>query len=462
MPQWRSRYVSARSEAAPLLRLAAPLVIAEIGWMTMAVVDTVMVGRIGAASIGAISVAGILASTVQVAGTGVMYGLDTIVSQSFGAGRPEVGRRALASALYVALPLGPLLMAAIWWWQSRLAAFQITPAVLREAVPYLRAVMWSTMPVLLYTAFRRYLQSENLVRPIMFANVSANIVNAAGNWALIWGHWGMPALGSEGAGWSTCLSRLYLAAALLAAIVMARGSRFRRADWRPDWGLASRLIGLGAPAGIQIAFEVGVFALASILIAKLDAPSVAGHQIALNCASVTFLITLGIGSAAAVRVGQAAGRGDLRAAALSGWTGLAIGGVIMCSAGLAFALFAPAIIRGYTPDASVAVTGVVLLRIAAIFQPFDGIQAIATGALRGLGDTRTSAVCHIAGYWLIGLPLGWWLCFRAGWGASGMWTGLCAAIVLIGSALLWAWNRRVRRQLAQEAGLSLAGEVPGG
>jgi MATE family multidrug resistance protein len=205
-----------------------------------------------------------------------------------------------------------------------------------------------------------------------------------------------------------------------------------------------RLLGLGLPAAMQLALEAGIFAVATALIARLDPVSLAAHQIALNTASLTFMVPLGISSAAAVRVGQALGRHDTHGASLSGWTALLLGaGFMFCSAA-AFLLVPRYIVRIYTPNPAVLRMGITLLAVAAFFQLFDGLQVVATGALRGAGDTRTPMLCTLAAYWVLGLPLGYYLCFRWSWGAAGLWIGLCIALILIGIVLLFVWWRTVR------------------
>jgi len=212
----------------------------------------------------------------------------------------------------------------------------------------------------------------------------------------------------------------------------------------PDLARIVRLIILGLPAALQFSLEVGVFAVATALIAKLDPISLAAHQIAGNAASFTYMVPLGISSAAAVRVGQALGRGDVKAAGISGWTAVVLGAGFMSCAGLAFLLAPKIIVRVYTPDAAVLKKGITLLAVAAFFQLFDGLQTVATGALRGAGDTRTPMLCHLLAYWVVGLPLGYYLCFGLGWGATGLWTGFCLALILIGLVLAFVWHRKVR------------------
>jgi MATE family multidrug resistance protein len=437
-------------ELRPMVGLAAPIVLAELGWMSMGIVDTMMVGRLpnSAEAIGAVSLGSILFYAVAMFGMGLLLGLDTLVSQSFGAGDLDDCHHSLVNGTYLSLGLAPLLMGLVWLLIPFLGSWGIDPRVLSGAIPYLRTLVWSTLPLLLYFVFRRYLQGMNLVRPVMFALVSANLVNVAGNWMLVYGHLGAPRMGTVGSGWATCISRIYMALVLLGYILnYERRNRtgLREASRWPNPLRLRQLAYLGFPAAMQFSLEVGVFAVATALIGRLGAVSLAAHQIALNTASFTYMVPLGIGSAAAVRVGQALGRGDTAAAGRSGWTALSLGAGFMSCAAVAFLVIPRAIIRVFTPDAAVIQAGVKLLFVAAFFQLFDGLQAVATGALRGAGDTRTPMLCHLVGYWAIGLPLGYWLCFRWGWGAAGLWAGLCLALILIGMALLAAWYYEVRK-----------------
>jgi MATE family multidrug resistance protein len=213
----------------------------------------------------------------------------------------------------------------------------------------------------------------------------------------------------------------------------------------PDFPRIRRLITLGFPAAMQFTFESGVFALTTALIAKLGAVPLASHQIALNTVAFTYMVPLGIASAAAVRVGQAIGRKDPQGADDAGSTAIFLGAAFMTLMSIALMAIPRWIARVYTPDAAIIRSTIYLLYAGAAFQLFDGFQTVATGALRGLGDTRTPMFCHFTAYWVIGLPLGAWLCFRRGWGAFGLWSGLSLALILIGIVLLWVWRKRVHR-----------------
>jgi MATE family multidrug resistance protein len=204
----------------------------------------------------------------------------------------------------------------------------------------------------------------------------------------------------------------------------------------------ARLARLGLPAALQITLEVGVFAAASALAGALTPAAVAAHQIALNLASFMFMIPFGMASAGAVRVGQAVGRGDVAGVRAAGQAALLIGGGFMACAGLLFVLLPGPLLRLFTEDPEVIAIGLSLLAIAALFQLFDGVQAVSTGLLRGLGDTRTAMLWHLFGHWVVGLPLGYALCFHWGWGVPGLWTGLSAGLIVVGIILVALWFYR--------------------
>jgi len=433
---------AAMQEMRPMLRLALPLVLAELGWMAMGVIDTVMAGHAGRAMLGAVALGHGLYYTFAVFGVGVIFGLDTLISQAYGRGDMPDCRRSLAAGLVTSLLMGVPLTALAWGMGPVMDRFGIDPALRADTEGYLRAVSWGTLPLMVYSSFRRFLQSQNTVRPVMFALVSANLVNIFGNWILIFGHLGMPALGAAGAGYATSLARCYMVAVLWWATVADHGWQGWTA-W-PGWDRVRELVRLGVPVGMQISFEVAVFAVVTTMLGALGPVALGGHQITLNLVSITYMIPLGISSAVAVRVGQAVGRGQRDAARLSGWVGIGLGAAFMALAAVVFWTI-PAVVAGwYTTDGEVVSMAAGLLVIAAFFQLFDGLQTVATGALRGLGDTRTPMVAHIVCYWAIGLPLGWWLTYPQGLGARGFWMGLSLALILIGIVLLAAWQREIR------------------
>ena len=348
-----SRHIS--GEVRPMLALATPIILAEIGWMTMSIVDTMMVGRQADSSvaIAAVSLGGILYNAVAIFGTGLMLGLDTVVSHSYGAGDLDDAHRSLVNGVYLSLCMAPVAMGIIHLLELPMHSIGTDPAVLAQAVPYLRAVNWSSLPLLLYFVFRRYLQGIDLAKPVMFSLISANLINLAGNWALIYGHLGFHAMGTVGSGWSTCVARIYMASFLM-VYCLYYDLRYKmgllNASRWPNFPRVWKLVTLGFPAAAQLGLEVAVFVVVTALIARLGAVALASHQIALNTVSFTYMIPLGLGGAAAVRVGQAFGRRDPHAASRAGWTAMLLGAIFMTCMALILWLLPAYIVRIYTPD----------------------------------------------------------------------------------------------------------------
>jgi multidrug resistance protein, MATE family len=436
-----------RAEFRPMFRLALPVVLAEMGWMTMGMVDTLMVGRISPDAIGAVGLGSSIFMGVSIFAMGLLLGLDTLVSQAYGADDTEACHRWLIHGLALAVAISIPIMALLLWIASGLDGWGLAPSVLVLTRPYLVAVSWSVLPLLVYAACRRYLQGMGIVRPVTIALFAANLVNVLVNWMLIYGNLGAPAMGVTGAAWATVLSRVAMVIFLLATILYrereANSSVFSSLRLEVSW--FRRLLKLGLPAATQVTLEVGAFAAATALAGRLAPASLAAHQIAINYAALTFMVPLGISAAGAVRVGHAVGRRDPAAAARSGWTALLFAVMFMSAAAAIFLSIPRALLRAFTSDSAVLEVGVTLLFVAAVFQLFDGVQGVATGALRGLGDTRTPMLWNLAGHWFIGLPLGYALCFPTGLGVIGLWWGLSLGLIICGVALSIVWTYRIQQ-----------------
>lgn len=422
--------------------------------MSMSVIDTIMVGGLGPAAIGAIGIGSSAFYTFAIFGIGLLFGLDTLVSQSFGAGNLKDCHHSLMQGIYIALFLTVPLMAAFGFMPPLFRAVGVVSPVSELAGQFLRALSLSTLPLLLYSAFRRYLQGLGHVRPIMFTLLSANLINWFFNWLLIYGRWQFPALGVVGSALSTTLARVYMALLLgIYVWLYERKSAGRRLSLRevvagivrpPDWARIWLLLKIGAPAGGQILLEIGAFGIAGLLAGRLSATALAAHQIALNCASVTYMVPLGTASAAAISVGHAMGRAQPGLARRSGFIAIALAGIFMLCAAISFLAVPQQIIAIYTRAPEVVSIGTHLLALAAGFQLFDGIQTVATGALRGIGETRIPMYVNLGGYYLIGLPVGYLLCFKFQFGVFGLWWGLTIALILIAVVLLYTWARKSR------------------
>ncbi len=435
--------VDLRAELRALLALAIPVALSEIGWMTMSIVDVVMVGKLGPAAIGAVGLGNAIYYAPAIFGIGLLLGLDTMVSRSWGARDFDQCHRWLAQAMYIALAFTPVLMLFILVARVLFTAHGVDPLVGVYTRSYVTLLNWGTLPLLIYGGFRRYLQGVGLVRPVTFALISANLVNLAGNWIFIYGKLGMPTMGVKGSALSTVVSRIYMAAVLV--YVAWRHERRRGhplfAHWpAPDRKRIRSLLDLGVPAASQIILEMAAFGAATIMASHLDPVALATHEIALSCAAYTFMVPLGVSAAAAVAVGHAMGAGNPARARRAGWMALGLGAGFMSVAALAFLVIPRPIIEIYSRDARILAMSVRILTIVAAFQIFDGCQTVATGALRGLGETRFPMLTNFAGYWLFGLPLGATLCFPLKWGLPGLWIGLTVALIAIALVLLRRWQ----------------------
>jgi MATE family multidrug resistance protein len=429
-----------------MLALAWPVVLAELGWMAMGLVDSIMVGPLGEGAIGAVGLANSLFIAPTIFGLGLLFGLDTLVSQAHGAGRHAEGWRWLGQGVVLAVLLAPPLMAVVAASPLAAGSLGVAPGVQEAVARYLRVAVWSAGPLLVFTAMRRYLQAVGVVRPITVALLSANLVNVAVNWLLIEGRFGAPALGVAGAAWATLLSRAYMTLVLVAAVWLHGRDERPAGGWarllRPDLARLRRLAGLGFPAAAQVTLEVGVFALATVLAGSLGRVALDAHQIALNYCGTMFMVPLGLSSAGAVRVGQALGRRDPAGAAAAGWAALGLSTAFMLASALVMVLAPGTIIGAFTGQPAVRAAAVTLLAVGAAFQLFDGLQVVATGNLRGAGDTRTSMRWNLLAHWGLGLPVGAVLAFGAGLGITGLWIGLSTGLIVAGGALLVVWARR--------------------
>ncbi len=441
-----------RTELRAMLRIAGPVILGEIGWMTMGLVDSAMVGPLGPAALGATGMSANLFIAVAVFGMGLMLGLDTLVSRTTGAGDRADGIRWLGHGLWLALAASPVLLLVAAGIFLTIDHWGLHPDVLVLARPYMRTLLLGLPPLLVYAACRRYLQGIHVVAPIVWALVTANILNAFGNWVLIYGHLGMPALGVIGSAWATNIARVYV------AVVMWLAVRRVHRRWGPDTprvrvtitrARLAELLHLGGPAALQVTLEVGVFSVASAMAGMLTPVALGSHQITMNIVSAAFMVPLGLSSAAAVRVGHAAGARDPARMVHAGWAAFVAVTAIMLTIAAVFVIGAAPLVRLFTRDAAVVAAGVQLLWLVAPFQWFDGAQAIATGVLRGLGDTRTPVLANVVAHWILGLPLGYALCFWWGWGISGLWLGLYTGLTVVGTFLMLVWMRRARGLTAQ-------------
>lgn len=445
-------------EVRPTLALAGPVVLGQLGLMLMTLVDTAMVGRLGPGAITAVGVGHATSVLFLLFGLGVLSGLDRIVSFAHGAGRPEEIRRALVQGLLLSVAFSVPAIAIQQVLAAHLGSFGYAPEIARDAAPFLGALAWSLLPSLLFTALRQTLQATGDATAASLIVLAANGVNLAANELLIYGSAYTPALGVTGSGWATLISRVFMLVAL--TVHAGRQGLLGRtlAAWAPELARLRELVRLGVPAGVQLVFEGGVFALVSMLAARLGAVPGAANQIVLQIASFTFMVPLGLGAAGAVRVGQALGRGDAAGARRAGWTAVTLGVGFMGLSGLGLLVAHGPLLAIFQPPPEVIAVARELLVCAALFQLFDGAQVAFSGVLRGVANTVAPMVANLVGHWAIGLPTGLAFAYGAGLGVLGLWVGLAAGLAAVAVALGVVWKRDIGRIVRGES--RLEGAIP--
>ena len=412
-----------------MARFAAPIVLVNVGIQAMGVVDALMVGHLGGAAIASVALGNMYFFNISIFGIGLLLALDPVISQAIGAGDHEAVARAVQRGLLVALALSVFVTLALMPGEWLLHALRQPVDVTSDTAMYTRRRAIGVVPFFVFSVLRQTLQAMDKVRPVLIAVVAANIMNVCVNWLLIFGNLGAPRLGVVGAGYATALSMWAMAATLLAIAWPTLQSSLR--PWRPEtlrWLPIVRTLRIGTPIGVQFFFESFAFGLTALLMGWMGTASLAGHEIALNMAALTFMVPLGIAGAASVVVGRAIGRGDIPAARRDAVAAIICGTGFMCISAIAFLAAPQWLATRYTTEAATVAVAVSLIPLAGMFQVFDGLQAVTGGVLRGTGDTRIPAVLHMVAFWGIGVPLGAYLGFRTPLRERGLWIGLVAGL----------------------------------
>jgi MATE family multidrug resistance protein len=448
-----------RTEVRRLAALALPVAATQVGTMLLGFVDTLMLGRVGAEALAASAIANVwIFGTTQLA-LGTLFGLDPIVAQAHGGRRGDVAGRALQRGLVLAGALSVPVML-LWLGCERfLVATGQDPALARAAHQYTLVQLPSVPFFLAFFALRQYLQGREMVRPALWVMAVANAVHVIGNYALIFGHLGAPELGLVGAGIATSLTRI---ASFGLLVWWTLAFDLHEGAWVPwsrdafSWRGIREILAFGIPVGFQTSLEVWAFSGAALLAGHLGATAIAAHSIALNMAALAFMLPLGVGLAAATRVGNLIGARRADDAQRAAWVAIALGAAVMTFSALLFVVGRGWLPRLYSGELEVVALCAAILPIAGAFQIFDGVQVVGCGVLRGMGRTRPAAIFNLLGYWVLGLPLGGWLGLRAGYGLAGIWWGLAIGLAVVATLLVgwvyWRGPARAPRLLAVEPG----------
>lgn len=451
------RIIAAR-ELRATVRLAVPLIGGELCLMAGNVVDVVLAGHLGPGVLGAVAVGASIWTFALVALAGLMMALPPTIAALDGAGRRDESVQVFRHALVLAIAAGLLGFALIGWGGPRLvAALGLTPGLARNADAFLRAISYGAPALGVYSAARGLSEGLGVTWPTMVFGLAGLLLLAPLGYVLMYGAFGLTGEGARGSGLANALVWWLVALSYLGFVRFApcyRGLSWRRRGRWFSLGVMTSLLRLGLPMAGSVVMEVSMFSVAGLMIGGLGETAVASHQVAINVASVSFMVPLGVAFATTVRVGNAAGRGDAAAMRRAGLAGIGLALVIqICAAALMFTE-AHLLAALYTGDRAVISGAVTLLHLAAIFQIFDGLQVSANGALRGLKDTRAPLIATAVAYWGIGIPLGWWFGLHGALGAPGVWMGLIAGLAAAAVLLLLRFDLLSRRLSA--TGLEVA------
>ena len=435
------------------LRLAWPLILANVTLQAIQVTDVLLMGRLGGPQLAAATLALNLNWVFSIFLLGIITASSPMMATALGRRSNAVRdvRRIFRAGLWLIVIVMPPYWLLMWNVGDLMRAFGESEALASQGQTFLRAYMWLVAPWLLFQLLRNFVAAIERPRIILWLSIAGIALNALISWSLMFGHFGLPAFGLVGSGMGSTITWLIICGALIAVVSIDR--KFRRFHlfgnwWRFDRQRLITLIKLGWPIGATMGLEIGVFALAALLMGWMGAAAVAAHAIALQLAAVTFMVPLGLGQAATVRVGLALGRGDTGGITRAGWTAWVLGTVFMGVMAIGMWIAPHRLVTLFLDDvpanALTIALAVSFLKIAAAFQLVDGAQVIGAGMLRGLHDTRWPLIFAIVGYWVVGLGVGAWLAFGNDWRGVGIWTGLASGLAAVAALMLGRWLMRGR------------------
>jgi MATE family multidrug resistance protein len=449
-------FVPSPHDVRALVRLAVPIVAMQVGMMLMSVVDTIFVGHVSARELAAAALGGLYTIGLFNFCLGVVWAVDPLVSQALGARDPAAAALGVQRGLVLAAVMGAvatvLCVPAEWVYR----ALHEPPDVIPRAVSFVHISAPSLVPMLLFVALRQSLVAMKRTSALVAVVVLSNLLNAGLDWVLVFGHWGLPAMGAPGSALATTITRFLGLFALL--VIARRALEPMLRPWRKEalaLGPLLRTFQIGLPIGAQNSVEFTTFAAISVFAGWFGAEAVSGHQVAINLASLMFMVPLGIGSASSVLVGHAIGEQDMAHARRVAASALAVGAGYMALSACVLLALPGMFASAYTSVPGVVAVAALLIPIAGVFQVFDGLQVVSAGVLRGAGDTRAPLVSNVLGFWLVGMPVSLWLGFKGGLGVVGLWWGFVAGLAVVAAFLVLRVRELLSRPVAR---ISVEGE----
>jgi MATE family multidrug resistance protein len=434
-----------KKEIKKTLELAYPVIIGQLGFIMMGVVDSVMVGSIGAVPLAAASVGNSLFILISIVGLGISIAVTPLVAIAVGGNRYEECGILFRQSLLINVITGIVIAMAIFGGSFFLIYIDQPPEVVALAQSYTRILGFSGIAYMVFASYKQFIEGFSVMRPSMVVVLLANLINVLTNWLLIFGKAGFPELGLDGAGWATFASRVFMAAIMM--VYVMRADHFKRYDVTFHFKsintrIIKKILALGLPSGIQYFFEVGAFSFAVVMVGWLGTYQLAAHQIAINLASISFMCALGVSAAGSIRVGNAVGRKNIEETRRAGFTAIIISGSIMGAFGIIFIIFRNILPAFYIDNPQVISFAASILIVAAIFQVFDGVQAVGIGILRGLTDVKGPTLITFIAYWVLALPIGYILGFTFDYGIVGVWIGLLLGLAASATLLTLRFNSK--------------------
>lgn len=430
------------------ITLAYPVVLSQLGQVMVAVVDSAMVGQTGSIPLAAASLANSITFIMIAFAIGISYAITPLIAAADGQGRAREISEILRHGLVLNIFAGLMIFILIASGSGLLHYMGQDPEVVKLAIPYMGIIAFSIVPLMVFQTFRQFTEGLSQTRQAMVITIASNLLNILLNYLLIFGKWGFPALGLNGAGWATLISRVVMALAMFLFVAYAprfasyiKNLQFKR-FYKERF---NRLLGLGIPSGMQFLFEVSAFSLAAVMVGWLGAEALAAHQIGISLASITFMMASGVSAASTIRIGNQLGRKDIPTLRVAGFSNFLLIVAFMAVSGVLFIVFRDFLPTLFIADADVIATASGLLIIAAFFQIFDGVQVVSLGILRGLQDVKVPTLATFIAYWIIGLPVGYLLAFHYDYGIKGVWYGLSLGLGVTAITMFYRFDQLTRK-----------------
>ncbi len=444
--------LSYKTHYAQTFKLAYPVMLSQIGHVMVGIVDSIMVGRLGAEPLAASAFAVSIFHVFLMFGIGVSYGITPLVAQADGEGDQNKITRILRNGIIMCSVAGLILFGGQLITSFFLGAMSQPEAVIELGTPYFMIIATSIIPLMFFQNFKQFTEGLSVTKQTMFITIASNLINVGLNYLLIYGKFGFPELGLNGAGWATLIARIFMAIAML--VFVLKNPRFKA--FREGFNLAKfkatyikPMLKIGLPSGIQFTFEVGAFTVAAIMMGSLGVVQLAAHQIAISLVSLSYMMATGVAAAATVRVGNQFGKGDGVNLWRAGVSSFGISILVMSACALVFILFSQSLPTLYIDEPNVIAMASSLIIVAGLFQLSDGIQVVGLGALRGMSDVKKPTIITLIAYWGLAIPISYVFGFVLDMGPEGIWYGLLTGLS-IAALLLFVRFKLLSKRFIQK------------